>query len=191
MTGYDLSKFFDESMGWVWSAPHSQIYTNLKRMEADGLIVGEKQVRGQKLERTVYSVTVDGHDELVRWVATAPELGPNRDAVFLQAVFLDIVDPAQAVHFLESLIAELEQRAATWQAQAERLRQRATPLLRERLLHRPPEDHGRIAAIKAHVFDGQVDLARTRIAWAQQGIALLGGEEPAGASSAPAEPTTA
>jgi DNA-binding PadR family transcriptional regulator len=60
MSGYELSQFFDSSTGWVWTAPHSQIYPLLGRMENDGVIEAEDQVRGTRLKRKVYSVTPDG-----------------------------------------------------------------------------------------------------------------------------------
>ncbi|EDV5156957.1 PadR family transcriptional regulator, partial [Salmonella enterica subsp. enterica] len=41
MTGYDLAKSFHVSVGHVWHAPDSQIYPELKRMLADGLVEGE------------------------------------------------------------------------------------------------------------------------------------------------------
>ena len=33
MTGYDLSKRFESSVAYVWHAPDSQIYPELRRME--------------------------------------------------------------------------------------------------------------------------------------------------------------
>src|SRR5437667_5199276 len=72
MTGYELVQFFDQSMNWVWSAPQSQIYPRLREMEERGLIEGRKEIRGEKLERTVYSLTEEGLEELVRWVADEP-----------------------------------------------------------------------------------------------------------------------
>ena len=34
MTGYTLAKHFDQSAAFVWHAPHSQIYPELRRMAA-------------------------------------------------------------------------------------------------------------------------------------------------------------
>ena len=38
MTGYDVAKRFDGSVGFMWQAPHSQIYPELRRMEDAGLV---------------------------------------------------------------------------------------------------------------------------------------------------------
>ena len=37
-TGYDLLQIFDSSIGFVWHAAHTQIYPELRRMEAEGLL---------------------------------------------------------------------------------------------------------------------------------------------------------
>ena len=37
LTGYDLVRYFQGTLGFLWSAPQSQIYPELRRMEAAGL----------------------------------------------------------------------------------------------------------------------------------------------------------
>jgi DNA-binding PadR family transcriptional regulator len=58
MSGYELSQFFDSSTGWVWTAPHSQIYPLLGKMEADGVLESEDQVRGTKLKSRASTASV-------------------------------------------------------------------------------------------------------------------------------------
>ncbi len=71
MSGYDLSRYFARSMGNVWPAQHSQIYPELARLVADGLIAqtGEGP-RGRK----VYQTTPDGIEALRTWLR---ETGPD------------------------------------------------------------------------------------------------------------------
>jgi PadR family transcriptional regulator, regulatory protein AphA len=65
MSGYDLARRFDESMANVWPAQHSQIYPELGKLVAAGLItqIGEGP-RGRK----VYETTAAGLDELRLWL---------------------------------------------------------------------------------------------------------------------------
>jgi len=65
MSGYDLARFFEASMANVWPALHSQIYPELAKLVADGLIVqtGEGP-RGRK----VYETTPAGVEELGAWL---------------------------------------------------------------------------------------------------------------------------
>jgi DNA-binding PadR family transcriptional regulator len=173
MNGYELSQFFDSSAGWVWSAPRSQIYPTLRKMEQEGLIEAERQVRGTKLERRVYSITEAGLAELRRWVAEPSDTTMKRDPVLLQALFLDMVEPELAAKVFEHVIDEQEAFIARWEMHAQRLLDKETPLIRERLKRRPSAEHDRIAAIKAHVFAGGVALAKTRAEWAAAGLQLL------------------
>jgi DNA-binding PadR family transcriptional regulator len=68
MTGYSLAKQFDQSVAYVWHAPHSQIYPELRRLEGDGLITGREQARGARGTKRTYDITEAGRDELRRWV---------------------------------------------------------------------------------------------------------------------------
>lgn len=174
MTGYELVRFFDDSMAWVWSAPQSQIYPRLREMENRGLISGHKEVRGSKLERTVYSITGEGMEELKDWVASEAASQSQRDPVLLRAVFFDMVEPALAIEVLERFIAEQRKLVARWSEHRDRLLSKDTPLLRERLRRRAPEEHDQVAALKAHVFEGKIAVAEARLAWARAGIELLG-----------------
>ncbi|HEX3468484.1 MAG TPA: PadR family transcriptional regulator, partial [Candidatus Elarobacter sp.] len=64
-TGYDLTAAFDLSLANVWSARHSQIYPELAKLQAAGLIEQtEAGPRGSKR----YAATADGRAAVVRWL---------------------------------------------------------------------------------------------------------------------------
>lgn len=169
MTGYELARFFDASTAWVWSAPHSNIYPALRKMEAEGLLEAETDIKGEKLERTSYSITDEGRRALKNWVVSDPG-PPTRDPLLLRLIFADIPDPEETSKLLETLIERQRDLLAQWSDHAEALRRKDTDLLRERLKTRPPEDHDRIAEIKASVFDLMVAQAETWIAWATRAV---------------------
>ena len=173
MSGYELAQFFDSAAGWLWSAPQSQIYPALARMAADGLIVGETSVRGSRLRRTVYSLTLRGREALLAWISEYHAPAVSRDAFDLQAVLLDMAAPEDAVGVLKSYAEEQARAAERYEVHAMRLRAGDTPLLRERLRNRPSADHERISRLKAHVFAGKAAVCRQRVEWAQEAIALI------------------
>lgn len=174
MSGYELSQFFDSSTGWVWTATHSQIYPLLAKMEDDGLIESENQIRGTKLKRKIYSITQQGHDELLNWVSTEQPMPGSRDPMLTQALLFDMVEPARAAVVLNAYIREQERVAAESRDHSRRLADQETPLLQERLKNRPAGDHERIARLKAHVFEGRARVAETRAEWARDALELLG-----------------
>ncbi|KJY33331.1 PadR family transcriptional regulator, partial [Streptomyces sp. NRRL S-495] len=83
-SGLELTRRFDRSIGFFWSATHQQIYRELGRLETTGLIRALPQagpVRGQKKE---YEVLPAGRAELARWTAAAEDPRPIRDPLLLR-----------------------------------------------------------------------------------------------------------
>ena len=173
MTGYELTQFFESSARWVWSAPQSQIYPALKRMETDGLIAGEEQVRGERLKRREYSITELGQAELREWLAQPQTDQSLRDPFLLQALFLDMLDPDDAEQVLVQEATQLRRKADQWARHRDKLLAGDTPLLRERLKHLPPSGHARTSRLKAGVFSHLTQSAEARLAWIEQTIAEL------------------
>lgn len=83
-SGLDLTRRFDRSIGYFWSATHQQIYRELGRLEAEGFVralPAEPPARGQ---RKSYEVLPAGRAELARWTAAAQDPKPHRDALLLR-----------------------------------------------------------------------------------------------------------
>ncbi|MDG9724418.1 PadR family transcriptional regulator [Streptomyces sp. DH41] len=83
-SGLELTRRFDRSIGYFWSATHQQIYRELGKLEADGLIralPGQQPSRGQKKS---YEVLPAGRAELARWTAAAQDPKPLRDTMLLR-----------------------------------------------------------------------------------------------------------
>ncbi|AIY16994.1 PadR family transcriptional regulator [Pimelobacter simplex] len=74
-SGAELTRRFDASIGYFWTATHQQIYRVLGRMETDGWITAESVPQPDRPTTKVYAVTAAGHAELRRWIAepTAPD----------------------------------------------------------------------------------------------------------------------
>ncbi|MEU6366816.1 PadR family transcriptional regulator [Streptomyces sp. NPDC046931] len=83
-SGLELTRRFDRSIGYFWSATHQQIYRELGRLEHDGLIRAlptEQPARGQKKS---YEVLPAGRAELARWAAMSQDPKPMRDVLLLR-----------------------------------------------------------------------------------------------------------
>ncbi len=112
-SGYDLTKGFERSVAHVWQAGHSQIYPELAKMTADGLVTVEAEgARGRK----IYSITSEGRAELRAWLIGHDPTGPARNEVALQAFLLPLLDPGEALDVLERLKAYVEQKLAELEA---------------------------------------------------------------------------
>ncbi|GAQ65823.1 MULTISPECIES: PadR family transcriptional regulator [Streptomyces] len=83
-SGLELTRRFDRSIGYFWSATHQQIYRELGRLEGEGHIralPSERPARGQKKS---YEVLPAGREELARWTAAPQDPKPWRDALFVR-----------------------------------------------------------------------------------------------------------
>ena len=60
VTGYDIAKEFGDGLGCFWSAKHSQIYPELKRLTDDGLIQFRTVIQGERMEKKLYEITDKG-----------------------------------------------------------------------------------------------------------------------------------
>lgn len=92
-SGLELTRRFDKSIGYFWSATHQQIYRELGRLEESGLIrelPSEVPVRGQKKE---YEVLPAGGAELARWVRESQDPKPMRDPLLLRIRAAGVVGP--------------------------------------------------------------------------------------------------
>jgi DNA-binding PadR family transcriptional regulator len=83
-SGLELTRRFDRSIGYFWSATHKQIYRELGKLEAAGHIrtlPSGAPTRGQKKE---YDVLPAGRAELAEWVARPEDPRPYRDPLLLR-----------------------------------------------------------------------------------------------------------
>jgi DNA-binding PadR family transcriptional regulator len=68
-SGYELTRRFDRSIGYFWSATHQQIYRTLRTMEDDGWVSATVVVQQGRPDKKVYTVSEAGRAELARWIA--------------------------------------------------------------------------------------------------------------------------
>jgi DNA-binding PadR family transcriptional regulator len=76
MTGYEITKDFDDVLAYFWRASHQQVYRELARLSDDGCVTHEVVEQAGKPNKKVYRLTDRGRDELARWVAS--ETDPPR-----------------------------------------------------------------------------------------------------------------
>jgi len=69
MTGYDVKQWADHSLTFFyWSPAVSQIYGELKRLEAVGYITGRDEPVDEQRTKRVYAITDDGRKALTEWL---------------------------------------------------------------------------------------------------------------------------
>ena len=185
MTGYTLAKQFDQSAAYVWHAPHSQIYPELRRLAAEGLITGRDERRGAHGTKRTYALTEAGRTELRRWAETVAPAAPVRDGAYLKATYFEYGSFASARRQFQAHLARHEELRRKWEAHVAQLEDRDTSLLRRRLSAAPEHAHDAIVAYKAHVYRGMAARAQAEVRWAKDGLALVDRLEAAAAVGDP------
>src|SRR5690242_10078762 len=97
-SGYDLLKVFERSLAFVWPATQSQLYGELNRLAADGLIVVSDEGPRRRKE---YTITPAGRAELEHWLTDVEPDRVRRNDAMLRVFFLGTLKPDQAKAYLE------------------------------------------------------------------------------------------
>jgi DNA-binding PadR family transcriptional regulator len=96
-SGYAIRRAAERSVRFFWALGPPQIYAELKRLEAAGLIAGRDDARGERARRS-FEATAAGERALRRWL-TEEDAGPIelRDPELLRLFFADAIDRDQAI----------------------------------------------------------------------------------------------
>ena len=101
LTGYQLAQRMRAPIGYMWTAQHSQIYPELAKLSAAGLVrftvISGRGPRDTKL----YQLTDVGRDALAAWADSPLPPEAPRNELLLRIRTLWLVSPERAVAFVE------------------------------------------------------------------------------------------
>lgn len=104
-TGYELTRTFDRSLRTSWHASHSQIYPELAKLEAAGLV--EVVGHGARRSKT-YGITPAGRAELRRWLVEATPDRSQRNESGLRLFLTPLLEPADRQAAYQRDLAHVE-----------------------------------------------------------------------------------
>jgi DNA-binding PadR family transcriptional regulator len=152
-TGYDLARRLRRPVGYFWSAGHSQIYPELARLDAAGLVRHEVIDGAGPRATKRYRVTPAGRRELRRWLlATTPEVDERE--ILLRVYLLSVLRPAEAI----SVVASIREHHVRMLAHFRSQRREVTP---------SPGDWSPLATARATLEWG-VTFEEGRIRWCDE-----------------------
>ncbi len=117
MTGYDIKKWADSILAlFYWSPAVSQIYAELRRLEALGLAASHV-AEGDERARRIYAITPKGIEAVRWWLANSPVEPPVlKHTVALRVWLGALAEPER----LESILEEHQARSRSLAARAAR-----------------------------------------------------------------------
>ncbi|MFJ4686786.1 PadR family transcriptional regulator [Streptomyces sp. NPDC088789] len=160
-SGLELTRRFDRSIGYFWSATHQQIYRELGRLETEGLIRALPSAQPARGQKKSYEVLPAGRAELARWTAAPQDPKPLRDALLLRL-------RASAVVGTDGLEADLRRHLELHRGQLAEY---------EEIERRdfPPEKDSAQDRVRHLVLRAGIDLETFWTRWLAQALAELEG----------------
>ena len=101
LTGYELMKLFDGSVGYFWHATHPQIYKELARLESDGQIVHRSVEQRGRPTKKIYSLSESGQRDLMAWLRIPAAAQRVKDEMMLKTFCCGLLDSAEALELLD------------------------------------------------------------------------------------------
>lgn len=116
-SGYDLNKRFERTVAHFWTTDQSQIYRTLYKLRDKDWVKVETVIQDGNPNKKVYSLTAEGHEELVNWLQTPLEEGlVIRDAETGQIYFGEAIGAEKMITVQQHYIEKLREKVAIYQS---------------------------------------------------------------------------
>jgi PadR family transcriptional regulator AphA len=103
MSGYDLRQTIEASIGHMWNESYGQIYPNLRRLAAVGLVHRKTDAQKGKRDRHVYSITRKGRTRLAEWLVLPAQPEVPRNEMLLKLFFGAQVAPEVSIAHVQRM----------------------------------------------------------------------------------------
>ncbi|KAA1194286.1 PadR family transcriptional regulator [Pseudohalioglobus sediminis] len=103
LSGSELARDFEKSMGFFWQASHQQIYQELRKLSQKGWLNKREVNQTGKPNKILYGLTLAGRKALADWVYGPTRVQPTKDELLLKLYNLSEENA-------EHLIGEITQR---------------------------------------------------------------------------------
>jgi len=158
-SGYDIKKFYEQSVAGFWSESYGQIYPILKRLAEEELATKSVHKQEGKPDRHIYALTEKGRQELQQWLVEPTSRHIGRHEILLKLMFgkqISVADNIlQIEHFQNRQTNELKE----------------IEILKKRFEHAEVDDSNMPFWQLAFAYGEHVN--RAYINWAEEAIAAL------------------
>ncbi|MEV0090944.1 PadR family transcriptional regulator [Streptomyces sp. NPDC050738] len=91
-SGYDLAKIFDVSVSNFWAATPQQLYRELDRLAADGLVEARVVPQERRPNKRMFTLSESGRADMAAFTAKEPRPTATRDELMVKVQALDVGD---------------------------------------------------------------------------------------------------
>jgi PadR family transcriptional regulator, regulatory protein AphA len=113
-TPYDLKRAVGHSIGYFWTFPHAQLYSEPRRLREAGLLDLDQENSGRR--RMTYSITERGTAALRDWLAEPVNAHFElRDVAEIKLFFNELASPEDVARLAKDQISQHERRIAEYE----------------------------------------------------------------------------
>jgi DNA-binding PadR family transcriptional regulator len=103
LSGYDIRKGIQNSIGYFWAECYGQLYPALKRLADEGLIAPSNSASNGRKRRQTYVITDAGRTALRQWLALPFHNEPPRNEFLFKLFFSHEAAPGVAAAHMRDL----------------------------------------------------------------------------------------
>lgn len=129
-SGYDVKARLEAGAAQFWHASYSQIYAELRRLEALGYVSEERVLQEGRPNKRVYTITEAGREALRDWLGQPWGLAHLRDESLVKLTLADALPAEDVIAQIQRLRDSHERRRADFEARIAELPDDAPPHLR-------------------------------------------------------------
>lgn len=160
LSGYDIRKRIEGSIGLFWDAGYGQIYPALKRLADKGLVEGKAEKSGGRPDKKVYRITEKGRRKLENWLVEPTAKEYVRYEILLKLFFGSLVDTERNIETIREFRARYTELLGTLEEYELNLR-RVLPESQDHLYYLSTVRFG------LHIYRAYLD-------WADEALEMLG-----------------
>jgi PadR family transcriptional regulator AphA len=106
LSGYDIKRTIDETLGNLWSESYGQLYPILQKLTDDGLVTKTVYRQAGRPDRHTYTITEKGLQTLQTWLSRPSEPHRERIEVLLKLMFGAHAPIAESIQQVERFRGE-------------------------------------------------------------------------------------
>lgn len=106
MSGYDMKKAIDRSLGFFWNESYGQIYPIMKQLTDMGLVTREVVHQAGKPDRHLYAITDQGRVEFQQWLVKPTDPHHERVETVLKIFYGPAQPPQESLAHISRFRAE-------------------------------------------------------------------------------------
>ncbi|MDV3219989.1 MAG: PadR family transcriptional regulator [Intrasporangium sp.] len=156
MSGYELKKVIDASVGHFWSADQSQIYRTLNALVEDGMASRTTVAQDDRPNLHLHDITLSGEAALEAWLESPLDPEVTREPFLARVFFADRLPIPGIVALLEARWNDVSRTLASLEA-----------------VEAPVQNHSTTQMLRTATLENGIAHARTELEWIESVLRRL------------------